>query len=73
MAGYLIGSKKLLEKLETDIAFDLDKLAAMAGPQGKAFADRINDKMEMIHDNYSSKWANMSKVDQDYHDPSKKK
>lgn len=71
MAGYLIGSKKLLEKLETDIAFDLDKLAQMAGPQGKAFADRINDKLEMIHDEYSSKWANMSKVDQDYH--SKKK
>lgn len=73
MAGYLIGSKKLLEKIETDIAFDLDKLASLAGPQGKAIADRINDKLEMIHDNYSAKWAHMSKVDQDYHDPSKKK
>lgn len=72
MAGYAMGSKKLLEKLETDIAFDLDKLASLAGPQGKAIADRINDKMELIHDEYSSKWANMGKVDQDYHDPSKK-
>lgn len=67
MAGYHVGSKKLLEKLETDIAFDLDKLASLAGPQGKSIADRINDKLEMIHDEYSSKWANMSKVDQDHH------
>lgn len=72
MAGYFKGSKKLLEKLETDIAFDLDKLASMAGPQGKAIADRINDKLELIHDEYSAKWAAMSKVDQDYHDPSNK-
>ena len=72
MAGYQIGSKKLLEKIETDIAFDIDKLASLAGPQGKAIADRINDKLEMIHDNYSSKWASMAKVDQDHHDPSKR-
>lgn len=72
MAGYLIGSKKLLEKLETDIAFDLDKLASMAGPQGKAMVDRISEKMEMIHDEYSSKWAGMSKADQDHYGKSKK-
>lgn len=72
MAGYHMGSKKLLEKLETDIAFDLDELATLAGPKGKAIADRINDKIELIHEGYSSKWANMNKADQDRHDPSKK-
>ena len=72
MAGYQIGSKNLLEKIETDIAFDLDKLAAMAGPQSKNIVDRICEKMEMIHDNYSAKWASMAKVDQDHHDPSKR-
>ena len=72
MAGYQNGSKKLLEKIEMDIAFDIDKLAALAGPQGKAIADRICDKMELIHDNYSAKWASMTKVDQDHHDPSKR-
>lgn len=67
MAEYRVGSKGLLEKLETDIAFEIDKLASLAGPQGKAIADRINDKMEIIHNEYSSKWANMTKADQEFH------
>lgn len=60
MAGYRKGSKIHLEKLETDIAFDLDKLAGKLGSEDKKLVDRVFDKLNVIHDEYSSKWADIA-------------
>ena len=67
MSGYQVGSIELLEKLEMDISYDLNELAKKAGPSGKRLAEQIFDKLGIIHDGYSSKWANMTKTDQEFH------
>lgn len=58
-----------VEKLETEIAQDVQMLANMAGPAGKAIADRIFNNLKTIHDECSPDSTSHIDINDPKYDP----
>lgn len=68
MAGYVKGSKAYLEKLEMDIANDLQELSKNVSKNDKKRIDRIFKNLDIIHHEYSVKGVGKPSILKSYGD-----